>query len=96
MILQVTVKPNARRPRLERLNDGSWRAYVKSPPVEGRANAELTALLAEHFDIPQSAVTIEHGARGRRKLVRLATEGAPLRDPAARRGADAPQSGSKH
>jgi hypothetical protein len=46
MILQVTVKPNARQQRLKPLPDGTWRAYVMSPPHEGRANAERIALPA--------------------------------------------------
>ncbi len=71
MILQVTVKPNARQRRLERLSDGTWRAYVMSPPHEGRANAELIALLAEHFHCPKSAITIQHGATGRHKRIYL-------------------------
>ncbi len=75
MILQVTVKPNARQRRLERLSDGTWRAYVMSPPHEGRANAELIALLAEHFHCPKSAITIQHGATGRHKRIRLDVPG---------------------
>lgn len=71
MILQVIVKPNARQRGLEPLPDGTWRACVTAPPHEGRANAELIALLAEHFHCPKSAITIQHGARGRYKRVHL-------------------------
>ena len=54
---------------LVRESDGTWTARVKSPPVDGRANAELIALVAGHFRCPKSAVSIKSGASGRSKLV---------------------------
>jgi uncharacterized protein (TIGR00251 family) len=70
--LQVKVKPNARVSLLEQADDGSWRAQLKAPPVDGKANAELVALVARHFGCPRAAVTIRHGASGRKKLVQIA------------------------
>lgn len=48
-----------------------WLARLKSPPVEGRANQELVALLAAHFRCPKSAVTIKSGISGRLKIVKV-------------------------
>ena len=45
---------------------------VAAPPVEGAANAAVAALLAEVLGVRGAAVKIEHGARGRDKLVRVA------------------------
>lgn len=73
-VLQVRVKPRARVSALQRADDGSWLALLKAPPVEGKANAELIALLAEHFQCQKSAVIIQAGASGRTKRVRI--EGA--------------------
>ncbi|MGH8095613.1 MAG: DUF167 domain-containing protein [Chthoniobacterales bacterium] len=70
-IIQIKVKPNARVSRLEQTADGSWLAFLKSPPVDGRANKELLALVAEHFACSKSAITIKSGAAGRLKLVRV-------------------------
>ena len=67
----ITVRPNARAQSLELLADGSWRAEVRSPPAEGRANAELIELVARHFGCPKAAVTIRSGAGARMKLVRI-------------------------
>jgi uncharacterized protein (TIGR00251 family) len=70
--IQVKVKPNSRTSSLERLGDGSlWQAKLKSPPVDGRANAELVALVAERFGCRKSAVTIKSGASRRLKLVQI-------------------------
>ena len=70
-VLHVKVKPNARRTKLTILPDGTWVADVKSPPVDGRANAELIALVAERFQCHKSDVSIRAGASGRLKIVRV-------------------------
>jgi uncharacterized protein (TIGR00251 family) len=72
MVIQVKVKPNARASALEQAADGTWLARIKAPPVDGKANAELIALVAKQFDCPRSAVTIQSGAGGRMKLVKIA------------------------
>ena len=71
-ILLVKVKPNARQSSLQRQADGSWLAQLKSPPVDGKANAELIALIAREFGCAKSAVDIATGAGGRIKRVRVA------------------------
>ena len=70
-ILQVKVKPNSRAPGLEQSSDGTWVARVKSPPVDGKANAELVTLIARHFDVGKAQVSIRRGASGRLKLVQI-------------------------
>jgi len=69
--IQVKVKPNARVSTLERGDDGLWLARLKSPPVDGKANAELIALIAERFRCRKADVEIRSGAGGRMKLVRI-------------------------
>jgi len=71
LVLQVKVKPRARTSSLEQAADGTWLAKLKSPPVDGKANAELVALIAERFGCPKAAVTIKAGASGRLKLVKV-------------------------
>ncbi|HEY2336587.1 MAG TPA: DUF167 domain-containing protein [Burkholderiales bacterium] len=73
LVLQVRVKPRAAISSLEQIADGTWVAKVKSPPVDGKANAELVALVADRFDCPKAAVTIKAGASGRLKLVKVRT-----------------------
>jgi uncharacterized protein (TIGR00251 family) len=71
MLIQVRVKPGARVSTLEQSTDGTWTASLKSPPVDGKANAELVALVARHFQCKRSAVSIKSGASGRTKLVKI-------------------------
>src|SRR5436305_653745 len=65
--IQVKVKPNARTSRLEQLEDGTWLAQLKSPPIDGKANQELIELVAGHFECRKSAISIKSGAAGRLK-----------------------------
>lgn len=67
--LHIKVKPRARVSELAPADDGTWVARLKSPPVDGKANQELIALVARQFQCPRSAVTIKAGASGRIKLV---------------------------
>lgn len=71
MIIRVKVKPRSRSPGLVQEADGSWTARLKSPPVDGKANAELIALVAAHFGRPKAAVSIKSGASGRLKAVHV-------------------------
>lgn len=67
----VQVKPGARESCLEEGADGLWRARVRAPPVDGRANEELVGLFAAHFGCPRGSVRIRSGAGGRRKWVEI-------------------------
>jgi len=69
IILQVKVKPNSRMSLLEQMPDGNWLARLKSPPVDGKANTELLALVAKYFRCPKSAVTMKSGQSGRTKFL---------------------------
>ena len=69
--LQIKVKPNARESLLELQADGTWLARVKAPPVDGKANAAVIELIAEHFGGRKAQVTIKSGASGRLKLVQI-------------------------
>lgn len=74
--LQVKVKPRAKMSFLEQAADGAWLARLKSPPVDGKANEELVALIADHFQCRKDAVKIKAGATGRTKLVKVSLPAA--------------------
>ena len=68
-ILMVKAKPNSRVSSLSQQEDGTWLAQLKSPPVDGKANAELIALVAREFGCAKSAITIKTGAGSKLKRV---------------------------
>jgi len=69
--LEIKVKPGARASLLRQDDAGRWSAQLKAPPVDGKANAELVALVAKHFGCAKSAVSIKSGAGARTKLVKV-------------------------
>ena len=76
------MKPGARVSALVEAADGTFVAQVKAAPVEGKANAELVALVAKHFGCPRSKVVIKAGASSRMKLVQVdASAAEPRQEP---------------
>ena len=70
-ILLVKAKPNARASSFTQQEDGTWLAQLKAPPVDGKANAELIAVVARQFGLTKSQVTIKTGAGSRLKRVEI-------------------------
>lgn len=68
-ILQVKAKPNSRVSALTLQDDGTWLAQLKSPPVDGKANAELIGLVARQFGCAKSSVDIKTGTGSKLKRV---------------------------
>ncbi len=70
-VISVQAKPRSPVSELQQLATGTWVARLRSPPVDGKANAELVGLVAGHFGCAKSAVSVLSGASGRSKLVRI-------------------------
>ncbi len=70
----IKVKPNSQQQKVIEEADGSLTISLKSPPVEGKANEELTKLLAKRFNVSKSKITIKLGLSSRQKLVVIDTE----------------------
>lgn len=45
--------------------------YVTAPPDDGKANEAMIRLLAKHYGVAPSHVTLVRGATNRNKLVRI-------------------------
>lgn len=75
--IQVKVKPNARQSvLLPPVEAGApWTAQLKSPPVDGKANTELIALVAKHFGCGKARVRIRSGAGAKLKLIQVDAPG---------------------
>jgi uncharacterized protein YggU (UPF0235/DUF167 family) len=70
-VITVRAKPRSSVSALEAEASGQWVARLRSSPVDGKANAELIALVAKQFGRPRSCVSIVAGASARLKLVRI-------------------------
>ena len=79
--LNVRLQPRAQRDEVVGERDGAVVIRVKAPPVDGRANEAVIALVAKTLRVPKRAVTLTHGHQSRDKRLRI--EGVD--DPALRR-----------
>ncbi len=70
--VQITVRviPRSSRNTLE-WEQGTLKARLTAPPVDGAANEALIALLAERLDIPRRMLGIVRGATSRQKIVEI-------------------------
>ena len=65
--LAVSVSPNARRTQADGLHGGALRVRLAAPPVDGKANAQLVAWIADELGLPRRAVRLVRGESSRRK-----------------------------
>ena len=71
MRITVRVIPRSGRNMLQ-WEQGSIKARLTAPPVDGAANEALVALLAERLGVPRRTITIVRGATSRHKTVEIA------------------------
>jgi uncharacterized protein len=79
--LPVRLQPRAKREEVVGERNGAVVVRVTAPPVDGKANAALCALVAERAGVPKSAVSVVRGQAARDKVLRV--DGVEL--PALRR-----------
>ena len=77
--ITLKVTPNAKRNEIlgwetaeKAGGPGVLRVKLRVPPVEGKANREVVAFLAECLGLPKSAVVLTHGEKSRSKVVDIA------------------------
>jgi uncharacterized protein YggU (UPF0235/DUF167 family) len=69
--LAVRVQARASSDALGGERAGALVVRVTAPPVDGRANAAVCALVARAAGVPKSAVTVVRGAGARDKLLEI-------------------------
>ena len=72
MRITVRVKPGSKKgPLVEASDDGSLTVFLQQRAVDGAANEGLIEILAKHFGVSKSRVTIEAGFTSRVKKVEV-------------------------
>ncbi|EGI76260.1 DUF167 domain-containing protein [Hylemonella gracilis] len=80
VLVDLHVMPNASRTQIQGLFDGALKVRLQAPPVDGKANEALRVWLAKTLSIPNSSVTLQHGATARRKQLHVAAHSAVTAD----------------
>lgn len=70
-LLDVTVSLKSSRPQIVIADDGSIKASLSAPPVDGRANAELLAMISKRLRIPKTSMEIISGRKSRKKRISI-------------------------
>lgn len=75
MIYVVKVKPNSKKgPLVLPHSMNELTVYLREKPFDGEANRALIKLLAQHFKVAKTTITIKNGQSGHLKLVEIPTE----------------------
>ncbi|MBS1984592.1 MAG: YggU family protein [Bdellovibrionales bacterium] len=69
--LKLRVIPNAAKNQIVGRYGDALKVKVRSPALEGKANAALLEFLAEVLGLPRAHVVLESGETARIKLVRI-------------------------
>lgn len=71
--MRISIKVHARSKRegVVPQPDGSYKVDVKAPPVEGKANEAVCAVIAEFFKKSKSSVRVVTGSTNSRKIVEI-------------------------
>jgi uncharacterized protein len=74
VLLTIKAKPGSRASELHQGIDGTWIAHLKAQPVDGKANEELIRLVATHFSVARSVVSVKRGVSSRTKVVQISSK----------------------
>ena len=72
IILELRISPKSKESKIaHQMSDGRYKVYLKSAPEKGKANTELTKLLAKEFNLRQADVSIISGRSSKLKKISL-------------------------
>ena len=71
MLYSVTVKPNSKKGPLVIADGANLTVYLCEKPVDGEANSALIKILAKHFHVPKTSITIQRGGKSRQKIINI-------------------------
>lgn len=71
MRIYVSIKPNAKVKKVEKINESHFKVWVKESPVDGKANQAVIKILAEHFSIAPSRISITSGHKTKKKIIEI-------------------------
>ena len=69
--ISVQVHPNAARDEIAGFTDGVLQVRVSAPPVKGKANKQLIALLSRILEVSKSRLSIVKGHTAKSKVMAI-------------------------
>lgn len=96
VVLTIHVQPGASRSEVVGDHGDALKIRLAAPPVDGKANAALTAFVARVLDVPRSQVELISGTGSRQKRVRVTGASLDKVEAAFRSGADQPEAQKRY
>lgn len=69
-LIEVSVQPKSSKSIIIKTEKG-LKAYLNSPPVDGKANAECIRLFSETLKIAKSRISVIKGEKSKKKILRI-------------------------
>jgi len=70
-VIGIRLKPSTSREKIVSIDENEICVAVTAPPVEGKANEALVAMLAKKLQVSKSSIEIRRGLRSRVKMVTI-------------------------
>lgn len=77
---KISVLPNSSKSFIVGVLDGILKIKLNSPPIEGRANAEVISFLSKLLAVPKSTILIIKGDKNKLKTIAIKGDAPLLRD----------------
>lgn len=71
MKILISVKFENRKIKIEKVKEKEYLVFLKSLPVQGKANSEAVKIIAKHFKVDEKEVKIISGKKSRKKIVEI-------------------------
>lgn len=74
MLISVLVKTGKKEAKLEKLDNDTYCANLKSLPTKNKANKELVKLVAKYFNVSRKEVRIKSGQYSKNKTIYISDQ----------------------
>ncbi len=71
MLIDVKLKPNAKKSEIVGFDNGYLRINVKEQPIENRANKAMVELLSKYLGIAKSCIELKKGTKSKLKRIKI-------------------------
>lgn len=69
--IKIIAKPKSRKEKVEKIDEGTFKVFVKERPERGKANEAIIRVLSEYFNSPKSKLKIVSGFKSREKIIEI-------------------------
>ena len=69
MRIYLKVITRSSQQKIEKISEGDYKIWIRAVPEKGKANSEVTKVLAEYFEVGKKSVEIVGGKTSSKKIV---------------------------